>query len=64
MRGCVSDSEDLYNDWIESSENIALVTAQGARKLDPMTPQQASTFFHTESDKFVGIAKTLNLVAQ
>ena len=53
-----------FNDWNDSPENIALLSSAGARKLDSMTPQQASTFFHSESDKFIGIAKTLNLVPQ
>ena len=53
-----------FNEWTESPEYLALATAQGSRKLDPMTPQQASAFFRAESDKFIGVAKTLNLVPQ
>jgi len=29
-----------------------------------MTPQQAQAFYRAESEKFIGIAKTLNLVPQ
>ena len=53
-----------FHEWNESPEFVALATAQGLRKLDSMTPQQATAFLRTESDKFVSIAKTLNLVAQ
>lgn len=53
-----------FNDWLESPENLALMTSQGARKADSMTPEQASSFLRSESDKFIGIAKTLNLVPQ
>jgi tripartite-type tricarboxylate transporter receptor subunit TctC len=53
-----------FHEWNESPEFAALATAQGLRKLDSMTPQQAAAFLRTESDKFVSIAKTLNLVAQ
>jgi tripartite-type tricarboxylate transporter receptor subunit TctC len=53
-----------FHEWNESPEFVALATAQGLRKLDSMTPQQAAAFLRTESDKFVSIAKTLNLVAQ
>ncbi|MBT2334995.1 tripartite tricarboxylate transporter substrate binding protein [Variovorax paradoxus] len=60
----VARLNSAFNEWIESNENLALVATQGARKLDPMTPQQASVFFRAESDKFIGIAKTLNLIAQ
>lgn len=50
--------------WTESSEYLALATAQGSRKVDPMSPQQATAFFQAESDKFISIAKTLSLVPQ
>ena len=32
--------------------------------MDSMTALQAANFFRAESDKFVNIAKTLNLVPQ
>ncbi|MBT2302067.1 tripartite tricarboxylate transporter substrate binding protein [Variovorax paradoxus] len=60
----VARLSSAFNEWIESQEYLALVTAQGARKPDPMTPQQASVFFRAESEKFIGIARTLNLVPQ
>jgi len=47
-----------------SPEFLALATAQGLRKLDSMTPQQAAGFLRAENEKFTNIAKTLNLVAQ
>ncbi|MBI5278307.1 MAG: tripartite tricarboxylate transporter substrate binding protein [Burkholderiales bacterium] len=53
-----------FHEWNESPEFAALATAQGLRKLDSMTPQQAAAFLRAENDKFVNIAKTLNLVAQ
>jgi tripartite-type tricarboxylate transporter receptor subunit TctC len=53
-----------FHEWNDSPEFLALATAQGLRKLDSMTPQQAADFLRTESEKFVSIAKTLNLVAQ
>jgi tripartite-type tricarboxylate transporter receptor subunit TctC len=53
-----------FHEWNESPEFVALTTAQGLRKLDSMTPQQAAAFLRAESEKFVNIAKTLNLVAQ
>jgi tripartite-type tricarboxylate transporter receptor subunit TctC len=53
-----------FNEWVDSPENLALATAQGLRRLDPMTPQQAQAFYRAESEKFIGIAKTLNLVPQ
>ena len=51
-------------EWIDSPENLERTKAAGARKLDPMTPQQASAFLRSESEKYIGIAKTLNLVPQ
>ncbi|MNK93603.1 Tripartite tricarboxylate transporter family receptor [compost metagenome] len=53
-----------FNEWVDSPENLAFTTAQGLRRLDPMTPQQAQAFYQAESEKFIGIAKTLNLVPQ
>lgn len=53
-----------FNQWINSSENLALTAAQGLRRVDPMTPQQAQAFYRAESEKFIGIAKTLNLMPQ
>jgi tripartite-type tricarboxylate transporter receptor subunit TctC len=53
-----------FHEWNESPEFVALATAQGLRKLDSMTPQQAAAFLRTESEKFSNIAKTLHLVAQ
>ena len=54
----------VLQEWTESPEYLALATAQGSRKMDSMTPQQATTFFRAESEKFINIAKTLNLVPQ
>ena len=54
----------LVQEWTESPEYLALATAQGSRKMDPMTVPQATSFFRAESDKFINIAKTLNLVPQ
>lgn len=56
--------QKAMKEWLESPEYLAIVTAQGSRKLDPMTPQQAQSFFRAESDKFIGITRTLNLVPQ
>ncbi|MGJ7497344.1 Bug family tripartite tricarboxylate transporter substrate binding protein [Variovorax sp. RT4R15] len=53
-----------FHEWNDSPEFLALTTAQGLRKLDSMTPQQAATFLRSENEKFTNIAKTLNLVAQ
>lgn len=53
-----------FQQWNDSPEFLALATAQGFRKLDSMTPQQAAAFLRVENEKFVNIAKTLNLVAQ
>lgn len=53
-----------FHEWNDSPEFLALATAQGLRKLDSMTPQQAATFLRSENEKFINIAKTLNLVAQ
>ena len=60
----VSRLNKAFNEWNDSPENIALLSSAGARRPDSMTPQQATAFFHSESDKFIGIAKTLNLVPQ
>jgi tripartite-type tricarboxylate transporter receptor subunit TctC len=53
-----------FHEWNDSPEFLALATAQGLRKLDSMTPQQAAAFLRAENEKFINIAKTLNLVAQ
>jgi len=53
-----------FNDWVDSPESLSVNAAQGLRKVDPMTPQQAQAFYRAESEKFIGIAKTLNLVPQ
>uniref|UniRef100_UPI003F499022 tripartite tricarboxylate transporter substrate binding protein n=1 Tax=Cupriavidus necator TaxID=106590 RepID=UPI003F499022 len=53
-----------FQQWNDSPEFLALATAQGFRKLDSMTPPQAAAFLRVENEKFVNIAKTLNLVAQ
>ncbi|MFJ1255708.1 tripartite tricarboxylate transporter substrate binding protein [Cupriavidus sp. CuC1] len=53
-----------FQQWNDSPEFLALATAQGFRKLDSMTPQQAAAFLRVENEKFFNIAKTLNLVAQ
>jgi tripartite-type tricarboxylate transporter receptor subunit TctC len=53
-----------FNEWNDSPEFLALATAQGFRKLDSMTPQQAAAFLRAEDEKFISIAKTLNLVPQ
>jgi len=53
-----------FHEWNDSPEFLALGTAQGLRKLDSMTPQQAASFLRAENGKFINIAKTLNLVAQ
>ncbi|CAG2156600.1 hypothetical protein LMG31506_05743 [Cupriavidus yeoncheonensis] len=53
-----------FQQWNDSPEFLALATAQGFRKLDSMTPQQAAAFLRVENEKFVNIAKTLNLAAQ
>jgi len=53
-----------FHEWNESPEFVALAAAQGLRKLDSMTPQQAAAFLRAENEKFINIAKTLNLVAQ
>jgi len=53
-----------FQEWNDSPEYLALATAQGLRKLDSMTPQQAAAFWRAENEKFTNIAKTLNLVAQ
>jgi tripartite-type tricarboxylate transporter receptor subunit TctC len=51
-------------EWIESPENQEVLKTVGARKVAPMTPQQAAAFFRSESERYLGIAKSLNLVAQ
>ncbi|AJG22504.1 tripartite tricarboxylate transporter substrate binding protein [Cupriavidus basilensis] len=53
-----------FQEWNDSPEFLALATVQGFRKLDSMTPQQAAAFLRVENEKFINIAKTLNLVAQ
>ena len=60
----VSRLNKAFNEWNDSPENIALLSSAGARRPDSMTPQQATAFFRSESDKFINIAKTLNLVPQ
>ena len=54
----------VFQEWNDSPGFLALATAQDFRKLDPMTPQQAAAFLRVENEKFINIAKTLNLVAQ
>jgi tripartite-type tricarboxylate transporter receptor subunit TctC len=53
-----------FQEWNESPEFLALVNGQGLRKLDFMTPQQAAAFLRAENEKFINIAKGLNLVPQ
>ena len=52
------------DEWLNSAENLERTKAAGANKLDSMTPQQASTFLRSENEKYIGIAKSLKLVAQ
>lgn len=53
-----------FHEWNDSPEFLALVNATGLRKLDSMTPPQAAAFLRAENEKFINIAKTLNLVPQ
>jgi tripartite-type tricarboxylate transporter receptor subunit TctC len=52
------------SEWIESSENQALLKAAGLRKVAPMTPQQASAYLRSENETYLRIAKTLRLLPE
>jgi tripartite-type tricarboxylate transporter receptor subunit TctC len=52
------------NEWVVSPENLARITANASRRLDPMTTAQAADFLKTEYDKFNRIARSLKLDPQ
>jgi tripartite-type tricarboxylate transporter receptor subunit TctC len=52
------------NEWVVSPENLARITANASRRLDPMTTAQAAEFLKTEYDKFNRIARALKLDPQ
>jgi len=52
------------NEWITSPENLARITTNASRRLDPMTPAQAAAFLKTEYDKFNRVARSLKLDPQ
>lgn len=52
------------NEWVASPENLARITANASRRLDPMTPAQASAFLKSEHEKFTSVARTLKLDPQ
>jgi tripartite-type tricarboxylate transporter receptor subunit TctC len=52
------------NEWIASPENLARITSNASRKLDPMTVAQASAFLKSEHEKYTRVARTLKLQAE
>jgi tripartite-type tricarboxylate transporter receptor subunit TctC len=52
------------NEWVVSPENLARITANASRRLDPMTTAQAADFLKTEYGKFNRIARSLKLDPQ
>jgi tripartite-type tricarboxylate transporter receptor subunit TctC len=52
------------NEWVVSAENLARITANASRRLDPMTTAQASAFLKAEYEKFDRIARSLKLDPQ
>jgi tripartite-type tricarboxylate transporter receptor subunit TctC len=52
------------NEWVVSPENVARITANASRRLDPMTTAQAADFLKSEYDKFNRIARSLKLAPQ
>jgi tripartite-type tricarboxylate transporter receptor subunit TctC len=60
----VARLNSAMNEWVVSPENVARITANASRRLDPMTPAQAADFLKTEYDKFNRIARTLKLDPQ
>lgn len=52
------------NEWVVSPENLARITANASRRLDPMTPTEAAAFLKTEYDKFNRVARSLKLDPQ
>jgi tripartite-type tricarboxylate transporter receptor subunit TctC len=52
------------NEWIASPENLARITTNASRKLDPMTPAQAAAFLKSEHQKYAAVARTLKIEPQ
>lgn len=52
------------NEWVVSPENLARITANASRRLDPMSPEQAAVFLKSEHDKFNRVARSLKLDPQ
>jgi tripartite-type tricarboxylate transporter receptor subunit TctC len=52
------------NDWVLSPENQARIKTNASRRLEPMTPSQASAFLRSEHEKYVRIARSLKLDPQ
>lgn len=52
------------NEWVSSPENLARITANASRRLDPMSPEQAAAFLKSEHYKFNRIARSLKLDPQ
>ena len=52
------------NEWSASPENLARITANGSRRLEPMTVAQAAAFLKSEYDKFNRVARSLKLDPQ
>jgi tripartite-type tricarboxylate transporter receptor subunit TctC len=52
------------NEWIASPENLARITSNASRRLDPMTVAQATAFLKAEHEKYNRVARMLKLQAE
>lgn len=60
----VSRLNVAMNEWIASPENLARITSNASRRLDPMTVAQASAFLKAEYAKYTRVARTLKLQSE
>lgn len=52
------------NEWVASPENLARITSNASRRLEPMTTAQAAAFLKGEHEKFNRVARSLKLDPQ
>ena len=55
---------EALNEWLLSPENLARISVNGARRLEPMNPAQAEAFFRAEQTKFQTTLRSLKLDPQ
>jgi tripartite-type tricarboxylate transporter receptor subunit TctC len=55
---------EAMNEWIASPENLARITANASRRLDPMSVMQNAAFLKSEQEKYRRLARSLRIEPQ